>query len=29
MFFVRGLHTIVLEIDFKQTESIMENFGIL
>ena len=29
MFFVHGLHTIVLEIDFKQTKSIMENFDIL
>ena len=29
MFLVRGLHTIVMEIDFKQTKSIMENFDIL
>ena len=29
MFFFCGLHTIVLEIDFKQNKSIMENFDIL
>ena len=29
MFFLCGLHNIVLEIDFKQNKSIMENFDIL
>ena len=29
MFFVWGLNTIVMKIDFKQTKSIMENFDIL
>ena len=29
MFFFCGLHTIVLEIDFKQNKSLMENFDIL
>ena len=29
MFFFCGLHTIVLEIDFKQNKSIVENFDIL
>ena len=29
MFFFCGLHTIALEIDFKQNKSIMENFDIL
>ena len=28
MFFFCGLHIIVLEIDFKQNKSIMENFDI-
>ena len=28
MFFIYGSHTIVLEIDFKQNKSIMENFDI-
>ena len=29
MFFFYGLHSIVLDIDFKQNESNMENFDIL
>ena len=29
MFFSCGLHTIVLEIDFQQNKSIIENFDIL
>ena len=29
MFFFCGLHTIMLETDFKQNKSIMENFDIL